>query len=1079
MLIKESLQLNHALTAIDNRFKSVFGRGEVPGLNELVANFNMTETSAKRTLSTIGEFAKGLGQSQKYVKTFSTDLAKAAADFAAYKGLEDVEEVAKKFAKATLGEVGELKDIGIVIDLQSQSFKNLTASIMEATGASEAQAKQMAITQEILRQVEHTSGSAAGQIFDGWTQLNLLMDQFKEVLADVGGIFSAVFGPVLSGLNAILAIPFVKSTVAWTVALTAVGVGYGYLISTLTKLKKILRGNAEAEKLTTSQVAKALETQKMYLALKEQQLAATEKILEYEKSSAELAEKLKRKGLRKNEPGTKEAAERASLASLASRQRKKVKEPAEAALADLEKSLDSLSKETLEGIAGISGLDSEFVTLVSTLAAAKTATQLSTGAIIANTIAKKANTLATNFNAISSGLMAGLKAIPSLIGGLFKFIVSGIAGLSKAFIGLFATAGTAAAAAGTTGAAGAAAAGVAGAGGAAAAAGAATTSLTASLGSLAAALGTFLTTLAAVAAAVTIVAMAFEGLWNWLAEGESFIEGFFHGTIATAIADFVANMIWGLDEIEEKSKELDEQIRKSNQDLATLNGLKADLEKIRMDEAMKHLLPGDLAKTLEKRTKEVQAEAKKYEWMIANMGTARQRGMYSLGEGETVSGKRVEFQRKLNELTREQYQLAGQLERATENLRKQLEQIADLDNELIDMQWERAVEQAGPGKAARMLRDDLSDITDEMAATQQRIAYLKRQMELHPDQQGNYTEELIQQQKLFNQLTREQYSTQDRLNRLSEQLRQQLQSIAQAEKEFEKLQLDRLLAKALPREAIFQLRRSIADYDFQISATMREIGNLRAAMVRNPSEKGNYTEALLNSQRKLIELTRQRYAAEDSLARQQQRIITLNKEFSDQLAKVSQNFDEIRESFAWGYNKKGEFSNRTEAVRLQHLERLTHTVSTRLRSLNGRGDVESLKQRQTLMQRYMELVREEGELKLAALERQREAAITNLESMVELVRQAREFRVTAQEGIEANTTEALRLQSRRPGEVNDDALKPVVEQQKAVREIEGRMLEQQRKTTTLLTGINGSLGRVIRTLATKSGATSVDVITAI
>lgn len=419
-----------------NVSKLYSGKGEIPGLKELTSQFNMSESAAKKTLSTIGEFAKGLGQSQKYIKTFSTDLAKAAADFAAYKGLDDVESVAKKFAKATLGEVGELKDIGIVIDLQSQSFKNLTQSIIETTGASEAQAKQMAITQEILKQVEHTSGTAATKIFDGWTQLNVLLDQFKEVLAEVGGIFSTVFGPILAGLNAILAIPLVKSTVAWSIALTAVTVGYGYLIATLNKLKKILRGNAEAEKLTTSQVAKALETQKMYLALKEKQLAATEKILEYEKRSAELAEKLKSKGLRKNEPGTKEAAERASLASLKTGQNKNLK-AANAAIEDLEKSLDSLSKETLEGIAGIAGLDGEFVTLVSTLAAVKTATQLSTGAIIANTLATKANALAKNFDTITNGIKAGVTALPKLIIGLFKLIATGLVGLGKSIGALF------------------------------------------------------------------------------------------------------------------------------------------------------------------------------------------------------------------------------------------------------------------------------------------------------------------------------------------------------------------------------------------------------------------------------------------------------------------------------------------------------------------------------------------------------------------------------------------------------------------------------------------------------------------
>lgn len=1238
-----------------NVSKLYSGKGEIPGLKELVSQFNMTETAAKKTLSTIGEFAKGLGQSQKYIKTFSTDLAKAAADFAAYKGLEDVEEVAKKFAKATLGEVGELKDIGIAIDVQSQAFKNLTQSIMEATGASEAQAKQMAITQEILKQVEHTSGTAATRIFDGWTQLNLLMDQFKEVLAEVGGIFSSVFGPILAGLNAILAIPFVKSTVAWGIALTAVTVGYGYLIATLNKLKKILRGNAEAEKLTTSEVAKALDIQRTYLALKEQQLKATEKIFEYEQRSAELYEQLKRKGLRANEKGTKEAAERASLASLASRQRKKVIEPADAAIKELENSLDSLSKETLEGIAGISGLDSEFVTLVSTLAAAKTATQLSTGAIIANTIATKANALAKNFDTVTNAIKTGITALPKLITGLFKLIGTGIVGLGKSIGGLITK--LAASTGLTTGVGTAGAAGAAGTAGAATAASAATTAstgLAASLGALAASLGALLATVAAVAAAVTIVAMAFEGLWKWLVDGESFVEGFFHGAIATSIADFVANIIWGLDEIEEKSKELDEQIKKTNQDMATLQGLKDDLAKLRMDEALKHLLPADLAATLAKRTKEVQAEAKKYEWMIANMATARQRGMYSLGQDETVSSKRIEFQKKLNELTREQFQLTGQLEQATANLKKQLEELAALDDELVDIKWERMLEQASPAEARKLLQEDLFGIVEDLKATGDRIKELKRLIASNPEKQANYTAELIEQQKLFNRLTREQYATEDKLARLDEELKKQLASITQAQEEFKRLKLDRLINGALPKDALVLLRKRLTQLDNEIKTTSNEINSIRMKMVKNPGKQADFTEQLLEAQKRLTQLTRERYAVEDNIARQQerltqvnrefsdqlhgqtetlikdgkklgeltngrggnsginygpvvtpsastqiaskvfsetpninaineiklklleqlkdlketeeeysrlhldrildkalpqaairqlkvrfrnytyeindtakniynlrdlilrnpskrveytaqlleeqkrlneltreryniedniasqeQRLIDINREFSAQLSELTKNFQSMKESLSWGYDKNGKFGNYSEAARLKNITNTYNQLVKRINRLAGKSDNRSLEERETLMRRYMELVKEESEIRLASLQEQREAAISNLSSMIDLVKQAKEFRETAQQGIEANTTEALRLQSRRPGEVNDGALKPVVEQQKAVREIEGKMLEVQRKSVSALTTINNSLNRVIRNLGKNAGATSVDVVPAI
>jgi phage-related minor tail protein len=77
-------------------------------------------------------------------------------------------------------------------------------------------------------------------MFDGWTQLNILLDNFKEVLADVGNIFSTAFGPALKVLNEIMEIPFVKSVTAWTIAIGSVAVGYVALIKTINQIKDVL-----------------------------------------------------------------------------------------------------------------------------------------------------------------------------------------------------------------------------------------------------------------------------------------------------------------------------------------------------------------------------------------------------------------------------------------------------------------------------------------------------------------------------------------------------------------------------------------------------------------------------------------------------------------------------------------------------------------------------------------------------------------------------------------------------------------------------------------------------------------------
>lgn len=221
-----------------------------------------------------------MGQSKEYVGQFSAGLSKSAADYAAYMGLsgaQEINDVGRKFAKATLGEVGELKDLGINIDVTSQKFQQLVKDIQATTGASEAQAKQMAIAKDIIKQVEYTAGSASSGMLDGWKQLNILIDNFKQILGQVGGIFSKVFGPVLAAFNSILKIPFVKSVSAWSIALGAVAIAYLSILNLLRKLLKVEQKRVDLEKVSKGKLA-AIEAQQKLNKLVAQQLQLTKKI---------------------------------------------------------------------------------------------------------------------------------------------------------------------------------------------------------------------------------------------------------------------------------------------------------------------------------------------------------------------------------------------------------------------------------------------------------------------------------------------------------------------------------------------------------------------------------------------------------------------------------------------------------------------------------------------------------------------------------------------------------------------------------------------------------------------------------
>lgn len=275
-LLKESLQVNNQLKALDFRLKSIFGSNiDTSSISNIAAQLNISNIAAKNLLVTSGQFARSLNQNNQYVLQFSNSIATAAVNFGTAIGkttTEEFNEIAKKFSKATLGEVGELKDIGIYIDVASNSFKDLVKSIQEATGATEAQAKQQAILKELLNQVSQTAGTTTTDMFDGWTQLNILMDNFKEILGGVGKIFSTTFGPIFKTLNGILEIPFVKSTAAWSIAIGSVAVGFNSLKKLLTQIAKNTKDIVDVEAARIPNNATLLNYQQQYLLLKAKEL---------------------------------------------------------------------------------------------------------------------------------------------------------------------------------------------------------------------------------------------------------------------------------------------------------------------------------------------------------------------------------------------------------------------------------------------------------------------------------------------------------------------------------------------------------------------------------------------------------------------------------------------------------------------------------------------------------------------------------------------------------------------------------------------------------------------------------------
>lgn len=92
------------------------------------------------------------------------------------------------------------------------------------------------------------AGAASSSMFDGFTQLTILLDNFKEILAGVGKIFSDTFGPAIYAVNSFLQIPFVKDTAAWAIAVGSVVAAYVSLVSLLKKINDSIKTQTDATK---------------------------------------------------------------------------------------------------------------------------------------------------------------------------------------------------------------------------------------------------------------------------------------------------------------------------------------------------------------------------------------------------------------------------------------------------------------------------------------------------------------------------------------------------------------------------------------------------------------------------------------------------------------------------------------------------------------------------------------------------------------------------------------------------------------------------------------------------------------
>ena len=578
-LLKDTLSLNSSFDALNNRFNSIFKSGfDENVFSQLKEDITVSDSALKNILSTTGQFAAGMNQSSQFVRQFSADLTKAAADYATYQGKNtssEINDYARKFAKATLGEVGELKEIGIVIDTTSKQFKNAVTEFAMLNQLTEEQAKQQLIFKEILKQTEIAAGSASGNINDGWAQLNKTFDIFKEILAQVGKIFSDTFGPFLRVLNSILEIPFVKSTTAWVIALGSFTFGYVTLIKTISVLNKTLLvsdglfrtlySDSELQKfvdLQTEHKNLLKEQTKLY----EKQVKLQEKLqtLKYDKEKFDfLKDKIKKGDLSAKEELRGVGSDPTRQIFKTERELKNL----DSSLKDIDTSLKNvaneaeLSKESFERIVSVLGdkVHPEFGKLLASLGIFRKSLILITAATYGQIAANKLLAISKALSTAGSAAGGTIKGIGLLFKGLFGLIAKIFAPLTVFFKSFW------------------------------------TTAVIISGGALKA-IGTLAISLGILIGSVIIVFDSIKMLWN-LVTGKEWNKG--------TITGWIANWWYDVDDAEEESKEIDEKIKKIMEPLNEIKNFRKELEELQLERKIKDLLPREAIKEYEKRASEL------------------------------------------------------------------------------------------------------------------------------------------------------------------------------------------------------------------------------------------------------------------------------------------------------------------------------------------------------------------------------------------------------------------------------------------------------------------------------------------
>ena len=164
---------------ITNKFNVVFRdmAGSSTVVKKLSDNFDLADSTVKNLLSSTGDLLTGFGFTQGAALDLSEQVTALAADLASFSNYAGgTEGASQALTKALLGETESAKGLGIVINQNSDRYKELVKHYTTIEGKTEQQAKAYAA----LTMATEQSGNAIGDYERSSTSMANTLKAWKE-----------------------------------------------------------------------------------------------------------------------------------------------------------------------------------------------------------------------------------------------------------------------------------------------------------------------------------------------------------------------------------------------------------------------------------------------------------------------------------------------------------------------------------------------------------------------------------------------------------------------------------------------------------------------------------------------------------------------------------------------------------------------------------------------------------------------------------------------------------------------------------------------------------------------------------